>query len=67
MQALLVWIGRTAGTVGVLLTALAVIVRIRGGYHFAGLQIGTLLLAGIAAMLVGCLGYLAALVERPRE
>jgi hypothetical protein len=36
-------------------------------YNLAGFQIGTLLLAGVAAMLVGCLGYLAFIAERPRS
>ena len=67
MEALLVWVGRLGGIAGVLLIAVAVFVRLRGTYNFAGFQIGTLLLAGIAAMVVGCLGYLAAMVEGRRE
>jgi hypothetical protein len=63
---LLLWIGRLGGTVGVVLCAVAVVMRLRGVYNFAGMQVGTFLLAGIAAMLVGCLGYLAAIAERPR-
>jgi len=54
------------GVVGVLLCIIAVLVRIRGVYGIAGFQIGTVLLAGMAAMLVGCLGYLAAIVESRR-
>jgi hypothetical protein len=60
----LVWIGRLGGVLGVLLTAAAVLARFRGTYNLAGFQVGTLLLAGIAAMVVGCLGYLAFLAER---
>jgi hypothetical protein len=67
MEALLVWVGRLGGIAGVLLSAAAALLRFRGIYSFAGLQIGTLLLAGIAAMLIGCLGYLAAIVEGRRE
>ena len=64
MHTLLVWIGRLGGIFGVLLCAVAVLQRLRGVYNVAGFQIGTLLLGGVAAMLVGCLGYLAAIVER---
>lgn len=67
MGTFLVWMGRAGGIAGVLLCAGSVLLRLRGVYNVAGFQIGTLLLAGIAAMLVGCLGYLAALVERPRR
>jgi len=67
MEMLLVWVGRLAGTAGVVLSLLAVLLRVRGFYNFAGFQIGTLLLAGVAAMLVGCLGYVAALVEGRRN
>ena len=47
--------------------AIAIVVRFRGMYTLAGFQVGTLFLAGIAAMLAGCLGYLALLAERPRN
>ena len=67
MQQLLMWIGRIGGAVGVIVCAIAVLMRVRGVYNFAGFQIGTLLLAGIAAMVVGCLAYLAAIAERTRE
>jgi hypothetical protein len=67
MGTVLLWMGRLGGIAGVLLCAMAVALRIRGVYNFAGFQIGTLLLAGIAAMLIGCLGYLALMVERPRK
>ena len=61
---MLLWIGRLGGVVGVLLSAAAVLARFRGTYNLAGFQVGTLLLAGIAVMLVGCLGYLASMAER---
>ena len=67
MEALLLWVGRLGGIAGILLSAGAAWLRFRGIYSFAGLQIGTLLLAGIAAMLVGCLGYLATMVEGRRR
>jgi len=64
---LLLWMGRLGGVVGVILCAVAVIVRLRGGFNFDGFQVGTLLLAGMAALLFGCLGYLAFLAERGRS
>jgi len=67
VETLLRWIGRLGGVAGVVLCAVAVLMRLRGVYNFAGFQIGTLLLSGIAAMMVGCLAYVAAIAERPRE
>jgi hypothetical protein len=64
MDSVLLWVGRLSGIVGFLLSAVAVLLRSRSIYTFAGLQTGTLLQAGMAAMLLGCLGYLAYLVER---
>jgi len=66
MQALLVWIGRLAGVAGVALCAVAVVARLVGAYWLGGFQVGTLLQVGVAAMVLGCLGYLAALTERFR-
>jgi len=42
---------------------LAVGGRLSGLYWLAGFQMGTILQVGIAMVLVGCLGYVAALVE----
>jgi hypothetical protein len=64
MNRLLLWMGRVGGVVGVVLCAVAVMVRLRGAFNLGGFQIGTLLLAGMAAMLFACLGYLAFLAER---
>ncbi|MDQ2918030.1 MAG: hypothetical protein M3R40_12920 [Pseudomonadota bacterium] len=50
----LLWIGRLVGVVGVLVCALAAVVRVGGNYVFGGYQVGTLLLAGSAAMVAGC-------------
>jgi hypothetical protein len=66
LETLLLWIGRLGAAAGLVICAIAVLGRLRGVYNLAGFQIGTLLLAGIAAMLVGCLGYLAFIAERPR-
>jgi hypothetical protein len=64
VQRLLIWVGRLGGIAGVVLCAIAVLVRLRGVYSLAGFQVGTLLLAGIGAMVLGCLAYLAAIAER---
>jgi len=64
VQNLLLWIGRLGGAGGVVVCAVAIVARMRGVYGLAGFQTGTLLIAGMAAMLLGCLGYLAALAEQ---
>ena len=66
MSKLLLWVGRIGGSAGVALSVIAVLARVLGMYNLAGFQMGTVLLAGMAAMLVGCLGYLAAIAERGR-
>jgi hypothetical protein len=66
MSKLLLWVGRIGGSAGVVLSVIAVLARVRGMYNLAGFQTGTVLLAGMAAMLAGCLGYLAAIAERGR-
>jgi len=65
MESLLLWIGRLAGAAGVLIALAAVLARGSGQYVVAGLQVGTLLQVGIAAMVLGCLAYVARLAERP--
>ena len=65
MESLLLWIGRLAGAAGVLIVLAAVVARAGGSYVVGGLQVGTLLQAGIAAMVLGCLAYVAHLAERP--
>jgi hypothetical protein len=67
VEKMLLWIGRLGGIAGLILCAMAVLARMRSVYNVAGFQVGTLLLAGVAVMLVGCLGYLAAIAERPRR
>jgi hypothetical protein len=64
VEKLLRWIGRLAGLAGVLIFLGAILARLTGSYHVGGFQVGTLLQAGIAVMLVACLSYLALLAER---
>jgi hypothetical protein len=64
MEPLLLWVGRLAGLAGVLVCAVAVVVRLSGAYWLAGFQVGTLLLAGMAVMLMGCLSFLVLLTAQ---
>lgn len=61
---LLIWIGRIAGLTGAALLACAVLARATGVWHVGNMQIGTLLSAGVAAMVLGALAYAAAIAER---
>lgn len=66
MEQLLIWIGRLAGVAGVLLCAVAVVARLGGAFWLGGFQVGTLLQVGIAAMVIGCLSFLAVITEQLR-
>ena len=63
MRALCKWIARLAGVCGVVAIGLAMAGRLAGAYWLGGFQVGTVLQAGMAAMLLACLAYLIALVE----
>lgn len=67
MGTMLIWIGRSAGIVGLALFGLAVEARLAGMYWIRGFQVGTVLQAGMACMLVACLGYVAALAETSKR
>jgi hypothetical protein len=67
MEILFVWVGRLAGLGGVVLCAWAVYTRLNGLFFAGGFQIGTLLQAGITAILIGCLCLLIVLTNRPRR
>ena len=67
MQSLLIWVGRLAGIVGFLVVCVAVAGRLLGVYRLGGLEVGTILQAGMASILIGCLGYVAALAERTQR
>ena len=66
MGNLLLWVGRLAGLAGVSVGARRRFRPRQGSYVVAGLQVGTLLLVGVATMVIACLAYLAYLAERPR-
>lgn len=54
MNSLLMLVGRLAGVAGLLVCIVAFGVRLTGLYFLGGFQLGTLFLAGIAAMIAGC-------------
>jgi len=64
MNDVLLWLGRLAGVVGALLCVAAIAIRVGGQYWMGGYQVGTLLLAGSAAMVGGCLCFLWVLTSR---
>lgn len=66
LQSLLLWVGRIAGVGGVLIFAAAIVARLSGVFVVAQFQSGTLMQAGIAAMQLGCLSYVAMLVRQFR-
>ncbi|MDP2171383.1 MAG: hypothetical protein Q8J96_13265 [Rhodocyclaceae bacterium] len=63
----LLWLGRIAGAGGALLCFVSIAFRLLGEYWISGFQIGTLLQAGIAAMVFGCFCLLAMLTYRDRS
>lgn len=64
MNNLLLWVARLSGSAGVLLSAIAMGTRLGGTWYLGSIAVGTLLQLGIAGMALGCLAYLAVLVER---
>ena len=66
MNNLLILIGRVAGILGVALGAASVAARGMGMFFVGTLQVGTLLQASIASMVLGALAYAAAVAERRR-
>ena len=64
MNDVLLWAGRLAGVIGVVVCALALAVRIGGSYTLAGFEVGTLFLGGTAAMVAGCFCLLLRIDDR---
>ena len=64
MNEALLWLGRIVGVIGVVVCALALVVRLTGHYTYAGFEIGTLFLGGTAAMVAGCLCLLLRMDSR---
>lgn len=64
MDGMLIWLGRAAGLLGVLLCAVGAGARVTGSFWVGSFQSVTLLQGGMAAMILGCLCFLAVLVNR---
>ena len=64
MDALLLGGGRLVGSLGIVLMVVAAVGRLMGRFWFGGFQIGTLMLAGIGAVVVGCFLLLWGIAER---
>lgn len=64
MRGFLVLLGRCAGLGAVLLCVYAGAMRLAGNFYAGSFQLGTLLLASIAGLLVGCFLLLFALTLR---
>ena len=67
MESILLWIGRIAGIAGLAMSAWAAIARMQRAYFASGFQIGTLLLVGMAGMMIACFCFLFVLTMRPRQ
>ena len=67
METLLIALGRLAGLAGAVLCMVAGVARLTGAYWLGGFQLTTLLQVGVAAMVLGCLCLLMALLERVGE
>lgn len=67
MEVLLVTLGRLAGIAGAVVCAVAGVARLTGAYRLGGFQVTTLLEVGVALMVLGCLCFLAVLLERVGE
>ena len=64
MTSLLTLAGRSAGAIGIVVCAIAGLLRLSGNYWMAGFQVSTLMIAGIAALSTGCFLLLSELVSR---
>ena len=64
MENLLRWAGRAAGLAGLLICAFAVTVRLGGQWSYHNFQVGSILQAGMAMLIVACLAYCASIAER---
>jgi hypothetical protein len=67
MNIFLLRAGQLAGLLGILLMAVSVAARLAGRYTLGDFQIGTVLLASIAALAVGCFLMLWSIADRARR
>jgi hypothetical protein len=64
METLLIRVGWGAGVLGLLMCLVAAGARLSGSFWIGGMQAGTVMQAGTAAMIAGCFAFLAALTRR---
>ncbi|MBL8438445.1 MAG: hypothetical protein JNM61_09625 [Zoogloeaceae bacterium] len=64
MDGLLLGLGRLAGLAGLVLSGVAIILRLTGRYHIGSFGAGVVLQAGMAAILVGCFFQLWVVASR---
>ena len=61
---LLIWVGRIAGILGLVLFGVSALARATGLWRIGDVQVGTLLVGSVAVMVLGTLAYTAAVAER---
>jgi hypothetical protein len=66
MDAKSLLLGRIAGLIGVVLVVAAVLLRLGGVFMIGKFQTGTLLMAGVAGVVIGCFFLLWNLTGRSR-
>ena len=66
MNTLLLRGGQVLGVIGLVLVAVAVLLRLTGIYLVAGFESGSVLLGGIATLAAACFALLWVLVERTK-
>ena len=64
METLLLTLGRISGLAGAAVFVFAIAARLFGVFWVAGFQVGTLMQASVAAMVLGCFSLLLALAGR---
>ena len=64
MNKLVDGIGTATGTIGVLVCAFAVVMRVAGNFYFLGAELGTILLGGMALLIIGSFAKIHALSLR---
>jgi len=54
MQQVIDGIGTATGTAGVLVCVFAIVLRLAGNFYFMGTELNSLLLGGMALLIIGC-------------
>jgi hypothetical protein len=63
----LLWVGRLAGVLGVIVCAAAFVARAANVWHLGPFQVSAVLQAGLTFMVLGALSYAAHIAERRHE